>query len=718
MTDVMHALVSEAKKNRFSTIPKLTDEDVVSVWDNVSQYVEKQMSMQKGVQIPGLGTFTFTQKKLDIGNNKFILIQRPVFILSEKFAMTHGLNYTKHHTTGQIPIMQLNFSALSTEGPFDRDTVEGCVKEVLQALSRAVGARRNVEFTFCGIGRLSVRDGKVKMKFYKDFIQMMDGSGRLNDALRNRPDTADSVMSRASYCRPYTTNTLVLPRIGATKDGFAPDEHEKKEAGTMPAIKEADEDVEENEGKKTSATQTEEEEEEGKVEGEKATEEEDAEKPSSGSNRHPSRQLVPTAKATGISLIDDLIQPQLSQSIPKGIRDSSLTPSPPNSKPHSPREPLGPPRVYSNSRLVKSADDAIHRVSTPDGVRFRTPSPASTACGHALAGQELCYLCHQRDLHNIPISFEIERRRKEMEQDRLLQQFQHMKDTEAIIREQAQNFGDRHEGQKIAAFNLGVAEAIKAKKRERSVDFHRSYIFQNRPLTPPRFIKQEELAQELSMQVDTKAAHQIKRKHDKEFLERLEQVQLAEDLAFQREQYLKEKREQCDAYQRALSAQVRFKPLPLPAAVSDSKEPIFGKNDCTNEKLADQRRRAHEIYQEQLDTVANKKKDQILRHLRSQREEVDMLERTRRDLIADRATHHERNFTMRKSLESDWKKAFEAKKYRDFDERMRGTSAGMLLHEQCDKYKRCGQCKRRLENCGESNIWSESRYIPGSRLIM
>ena len=56
----------------------------------------------QGVHIPGLGTFTFSQKKLDVGNNKFILIQRPVFQLAEKFAQTHGLNNTKLHTSGNV----------------------------------------------------------------------------------------------------------------------------------------------------------------------------------------------------------------------------------------------------------------------------------------------------------------------------------------------------------------------------------------------------------------------------------------------------------------------------------------------------------------------------------------------------------------------------------------------------------------------------------------
>ena len=86
---------------------------------------------------------------------------------------------------GQIPVVQLNFAALSYESPFDRDTVEACVKEVMLALARSVASKKNVEFTFCGIGRLQIRDSKVKMKFYKEFINSMDGSGRLVEALKD-----------------------------------------------------------------------------------------------------------------------------------------------------------------------------------------------------------------------------------------------------------------------------------------------------------------------------------------------------------------------------------------------------------------------------------------------------------------------------------------------------------------------------------------------------
>ncbi|XP_033635192.1 coiled-coil domain-containing protein 81-like [Asterias rubens] len=699
MTEVMQELVSDARKHRFSTIPNVTDDDVVSVWENVAAFVERHMSLQKGVNIPGLGVFTFTQKKLDIGNNKFILIQRPVFVLSEKFAQTHRLNYAKHFTSGQIPIIQLNFSVLSAESPFDRDTVERCVKEVLLSLSRSVQSKRNVEFSFTGIGRLAIRDSKVKMKFYKDFLNMMDGSGTLAEALKNRPDTADSVLSRASTYRPLTGNTLVLPRIsqGSGKDGLLLENEEPASKRMMPTI---DEDRE-------AVLQDLEVQEEEKLDAEDDQEEapEPIVKRQAPPSRSSSRQVAPTAKATGISLmIDDLVP----ASPPRGIKGSGVTPSPPNSKTQSPSGALPPPR---SPRFIEKqttfAAEAQRREYTPPG----------TGCGHS-AGQELCYLCHQRTVRNVPVSFEAERKRKDQEQDRLLQQYQHLKDTEAIITEQAESFSNRHHSQKIAAFNLGVSEAIKNKKKERPTEFHRSYVFQRRCLTPPRHIQQEMYADDLADQVEAKMATRVNRKHDQEFLERLEQVQLAEELAAQREQYLRDKANQTDMYQRALSAQVRFKPLPLPAAVPDSKEPIFGKNDATNEQLADKRRRAIEVYKEQLGAVEHSRRSKLLSHLRTQREEMDTLDKTRRELIADRAARYDNAVINRKSLEETWSNAASLKRSREEELKLRAQSPGVLVHEQCDKYHRCDQCQRRLGNCGESNIWSESRYIPGSRLMV
>lgn len=721
MAEVMYGLVSEARKNRYSAIPKLTEEDIVNVWDNVSRFIEKQMALQKGVCVPGLGIFTYSQKKLDVGNNKYIQIQRPVFMLSEKFAMTHALNYTKHHTTGQIPVVQLNFAALSNETPFNRDTVESCVKEVLQALSRSVQAKRNVEFHFSGIGRLSIRDSKVKMKFYKEFLRSMDGSGNLVHALSNRPGTADSVLSEPVSPRPHTSNTLVLPRITPGDNG-SPGKSTGKEG--MPTIMEQDEeDNGQGEGVREEVTtpdkeRPQEQVEEGSIlfvdpqlgEQEQPTEEEAV--PKSASRLSPPtgpRTPLQTAKASGVIY---------------SVPEANLTP--PTPPPRSPSKTT-PPRgirgatVHKNRRSL--AQEVTKREQSPAeyGREFlQSPvSPSRLRCIHnERAGQELCYLCHQRSQKNIPVYFAEERRQRELEEDRLLQQYQRQKDSEAILKEQGKNLENRHYNQKVAAFNLGVSEAIKEKLSTRPTEFSRSYLFQNRPLTPPRYIKQDEYGRELGGQVLTKQEKLSKLKKEQEFLERLEQVQLAEDLALQREQYLRDKKMGSDAYRKALDAQVRYKPLPIPALEPDSKAPIFGVLDATDEKLLERKIRAHQLYQEQLEMVAQRKRDAILKDLRNQKEESDMLERTRRDMILDRAFRHQERVDVRRSLEDSWAASVCRKKDQEHEERRRAQSPGMLIHEQCDKYHRCKQCGRRPQNCGESNVWSESRYIPGSRLIV
>ena len=109
----------------------------------------------------------------------------PCFLLHGTILNDSEIKLLLFISVGQIPVVQLNFAALSNETPFNRDTVESCVKEVLQALSRSVQAKRNVEFHFAGIGRLSIRESKVKMKFYKEFLRSMDGSGSLVHALSN-----------------------------------------------------------------------------------------------------------------------------------------------------------------------------------------------------------------------------------------------------------------------------------------------------------------------------------------------------------------------------------------------------------------------------------------------------------------------------------------------------------------------------------------------------
>ena len=58
---------------------------------------------------------------------------------------------------------------------------------------------------------------------------------------------------------------------------------------------------------------------------------------------------------------------------------------------------------------------------------------------------------------------------------------------------------------------------------------------------------------------------------------------------------------------------------------------VFGKNDMTNEKMAERRRRAFDLFQDQQDLVAQRKREAILKRLAEQKEEEDVLDRTKHE---------------------------------------------------------------------------------------
>ena len=106
----------------------------------------------------------------------------------------------------------MNYSVLSNEGSCSRDSAELCIKEILLATSHCLFARKSIQLDFCNVGRLFVKDSKVKMKFFRDFIKQLDVDGELEKVFR--PQTAQSDISIMSNPFPPRTSTAdnFLPR--------------------------------------------------------------------------------------------------------------------------------------------------------------------------------------------------------------------------------------------------------------------------------------------------------------------------------------------------------------------------------------------------------------------------------------------------------------------------------------------------------------------------
>ncbi|KAM7405929.1 hypothetical protein PAMP_000342 [Pampus punctatissimus] len=184
MTNILQ-LASEAGKRTLPTLSKLSEDDIDSIWADVSAYIGRQ-----GVHLAGLGTFTFSQQKLDIGN-KFIVIQRPIFLLAGKLAQSLGLKQGRPLAAAtNLPVVQLNLTAVSQETPFSREVVEGCVRETLLLLVRALASEQTVFLPLQGIGVLSFKNNK-------------------------RPGSSASLMSggQSRMQRPQTANHITLPTV-------------------------------------------------------------------------------------------------------------------------------------------------------------------------------------------------------------------------------------------------------------------------------------------------------------------------------------------------------------------------------------------------------------------------------------------------------------------------------------------------------------------------
>ncbi|XP_045037891.2 coiled-coil domain-containing protein 81 isoform X2 [Desmodus rotundus] len=629
MLDTILPSLQDLGRNVLPTLPLLSQEEVSIIWEHVSEFVEQQLSVHKGVQIPGLGTFTFMRQKLEVGNNKFLLFQRPIFIMAEKLVQLHGLKQNKVYTPGDIPIVPLNFAMISLEGSFNRDTVEGCVKETLLYLSRSISIKKNVEFIFKGIGVLMIRDGR-------------------------RPGTVDSVLSSTENFQRQTNNVLAFPRIEL-----------KETENKLPM-----ETIVEEGGKNKPRT----------CKLKDGTDKEGVREILSP-EKLPDRKAVSPGKVRGVNLPNKFEQ--------SGRQGKKMNP-----------ESLSPPRCLKN------------------GNEMKPKIPPATACqDHNRAGQELCYVCLQRAQRNSPLYYSEERRKREVEDERLIQQYQMMKDQETFFKHQLRSLASREQNQKNAAYNLGVAEAIRIHKKEKP-EFYKSFLFDKRPFSPEvKALKQEEYFQSLLKQMDTRREKELNQRENKELMERLEQVQLTEELAAQRAKYIKDKMEEAECYKRALNAQIKNKFPQLPVFEPDSSEPIFGNNE--DELVGEKREREQNYMKHQLEAAASRKRKAILSQLVDQKRDLRMLQKTQKEHLADRNAELERISRMNQSLQEDWERSVEMKRQRDLEEKaFERASDKLFLLDQCEKYRRCRQCQRCASNMGNSNLWPLNKQLSGSRLFV
>ena len=323
-------------------------------------------------------------------------------------------------------------------------------------------------------------------------------------------------------------------------------------------------------------------------------------------------------------------------------------------------------------------------------------------------------MCIVQEYGMIQISFQ---KRDEQEQDRVLQKYQQLKDQKFNEKENKHLQYERQLSREVAQFNLTASETLKS-EQALPKKFHHSYIFLNRSDSPYWYKLRDQYSESLGEQLCNKTKRLRKLKDETDRLEQEEQRYLAAELAATRKQQLMNKALSTKKYESALHTQIMNKPFQLPKALPDSDGSVFGKLDTTKEKLAAMRNRAKDVLNHQLKTTKEKKEKSRLTKEQNRKHEMDVLNRTTKELREETCRRHVITKGVRNSLERSWTSQHTEKKRQDKLDKKHEMTAGLLLLDQCKKYKRCDQCQRNCENIGVTNVWPESRYLSGSRLMI
>ncbi|XP_068519631.1 coiled-coil domain-containing protein 81-like isoform X2 [Anas acuta] len=198
------------------TLMHLQDDEIVKVWDAVSHFIRRQFALNKGVTVPGLGTFFAVKQDRPMAGVKLLDAKKPVFQVSEHFANVHGLPYKKETFPGIPPFVFLNYAWLSLDIGIPRDTVQRCIQETLIFLSYTLAKKQAVDFIFKDIGRLVFRQNRVQMHFSSDFVHNLNSNGQLLKCRLTRLSTTDLATSerKSMVPHPASRGVIIFPRIG------------------------------------------------------------------------------------------------------------------------------------------------------------------------------------------------------------------------------------------------------------------------------------------------------------------------------------------------------------------------------------------------------------------------------------------------------------------------------------------------------------------------
>ncbi|XP_048784059.1 coiled-coil domain-containing protein 81-like [Lagopus muta] len=166
--------VSLELASAFPTLLELSTEEIVAVWDAVSEYILEQMKLDKGVLVPGLGFFAGVQEQFH--SKEGLSVRRPVFELNIGALWLPDLQSPNDIIPDDVKIEPLNYQQLSRASGVPLHLVLRCVRESVLLYCHLLRNKTPVPFVFQNLGVMTCQDNFLCMKFFCSCVEMLESN--------------------------------------------------------------------------------------------------------------------------------------------------------------------------------------------------------------------------------------------------------------------------------------------------------------------------------------------------------------------------------------------------------------------------------------------------------------------------------------------------------------------------------------------------------------
>ncbi|XP_048782592.1 uncharacterized protein LOC125684467 isoform X1 [Lagopus muta] len=184
------ASISSELASAFPTLLELSAEEIVAVWDAVSQYILEQMKLDKGVLVPGLGIFAGVREQLH-SKEEVLSVRRPVFELNIRVLWLPDLQSPSDIIPDSVKIEPLNYRQLSRASGVPLHLVPRCVRESVLFYCHLLRNKTPVPFVFKNLGVMTCQDNFLCMRFFCSCVETLESNAPILALIHTRFWTED-----------------------------------------------------------------------------------------------------------------------------------------------------------------------------------------------------------------------------------------------------------------------------------------------------------------------------------------------------------------------------------------------------------------------------------------------------------------------------------------------------------------------------------------------